>query len=118
MKRRNILSAMRHDILSAIDYKNIILSDMENAHEIIEALDYDGTLHEIIDGHIDIYYYDIRKWAVDNWEFVEEAIDEGLCDGVSDYHKLIQTGQYVALRGEAYDIVGSIYDDFNDEVTA
>jgi hypothetical protein len=49
---------------------------------------------------------------------VEEAIEEGLCEGVSDYHKLIQIGQYIALRGEAYDIVGSIYDDFNDEVTA
>ena len=109
---------MRLDILEAINQKNIILSDMENAHEIIDALDYDGILHQIIDSYIDIYYYDIRKWAVDNWEFVEEAIDEGLCDGVSDYHKLIQTGQYVALRGEAYDIVESIYDDFNDEVTA
>ena len=75
-------------------------------------------MHELIDSYIDIYYYDLRKWAVDNWEFVEEALNEGLCRCVSDYHKLIQMGQYVALKGEAYDIVKSIYDDFNDEVTS
>tara|TARA_R110002012_G_scaffold87541_1_gene216388 strand:+ start:178 stop:507 length:330 start_codon:yes stop_codon:yes gene_type:complete len=109
---------MRQDILEAIDYKAIILADMEDAHALADALDCDGSLHEIIDSYICIYTYDLRKWSVKNWEFVEEALEEGLCEGVSDYHKLIQMGQYVALKGEAYDIVKSIYDDFNDEVTS
>jgi hypothetical protein len=113
------IDGMKQDILSAIDYKSIDLSDIDSAYNLVDALDYDGTLHEIIDGNIDIYNYDLRKWAVDNWEFVEEAIEEGLTEGLSDYHKLIQMGQYIALRGEANDIVESIYDDFiNNEVTA
>ena len=64
-------------------------------HDVRDKLDYSGSLHELIDSRIDIYYYDIRKWAVDNWEYVEQAIEEGLTEGESDYHKLIQTGQYV-----------------------
>lgn len=109
---------MKEEILEAIEDKEIILSDMENAYAIIDALDYDGRLHEIIDSYICIYYYELRQWAVDNWEFVEEAMEEGLCEGVSDYHKLIQIGQYVSLRQDALDAVQSIYDDFNNEVTA
>lgn len=109
---------MKEEILEAIEDKEIILSDMENAYAIIDALDYDGRLHEIIDSYICIYYYELRSWAVDNWEFVEEAIQEGLCEGVSDYHKLIQAGQYVSLRQDALDAVESIYNDFIDEVTA
>ena len=106
---------MRSEILEAINEKGIILADMESSHDLQEALDYDGRLHEIIDGNIDIYYYDIRKWAVDNWEFVEDAIEGGLCEGVSDYHQLIQIGQYVALSAEASDIVESVYNDFIGE---
>lgn len=109
---------MKEEILEAIQEKGIILSDMENAYAIIDALDYDGRLHEIIDSYICIYYYELRQWAVDNWEFVEEAMEEGLCEGVSDYHKLIQIGQYVSLRQDALYAVQSIYDDFNNEVTA
>ena len=109
---------MKEDILEAIEEKGIILSEMADAHSLYEALDYDGRLHEIIDSYICIYYYELRSWAVDNWEFVEEAIDDGLCEGVSDYHKMIQAGQYVSLRQDALDAVESIYNDFIDEVAA
>jgi hypothetical protein len=109
---------MREEILEAMDEKGIILSEMADAHSLYEALDYDGRLHEIIDSYICIYYYELRAWAVDNWEFVEEAIEEGLCEGVSDYHKMIQVGQYVSLRYYAFDAVESIYNDFIEEVAA
>lgn len=93
-----------------------------DAWELYEHLNYDGSVHELIDSSIDVYYYDIRKWAVDNWQFVEDAIDEGLCEGVTDYHKLIQLGQYISLRHDANQYIEDLFDEldgiaFNVEVT-
>jgi hypothetical protein len=85
--------------------------EFDDAWELYEHLDYDGSIHELIDSSIDIYYYDLRKWAVDNWQFVEDAIEEGLCEGVSDYHKLIQAGQYLSLREDAQRYVEELYED-------
>ena len=111
------------------DIKELIERTLEgdesfsNALELYEHLDYDGSLHELIDSSIDIYYYDIRKWAVDNWQFVEDAMDEGLCEDVTDYHKLIQCGQYISLRNDANQYIEDLFDEldgiaFNVEVTA
>lgn len=94
-----------------------------DAWELYDHLDYSGRVHELIDSSIDIYYYDIRKWAVDGWMYVERAIEEGLCEGVTDYHKLIQCGQYMSLREDATRYVEELYAEldgiaFNVEVTA
>ena len=70
-------------------------------NEVIDVIDYDGRLHEIIDGMIDIYYYDLRKWAVDNYHFIDDAIGEGLTEG-NDFHASIQSGQYVCYQREIY----------------
>ena len=120
---------MKEDIKELMDRKLIDANGeygytFDNAWELYEHLDYDGSVHQLIDGSIDIYYYDIRKWAVDNWQFVEDAIEEGLCEGVADYHKLIQAGQYMSLREDAQQYVEELYKwhngiSFNiEEVTA
>ncbi len=102
------------------DYDLTEIQEMTN-HDVIEKLDYDGRLHEVIDGAIDIYYYDLRKWAVDNWNYVDDAMDEGLTEGVEDYHKLIQIGQYIYHREICYqeleeliDIIQEAISDFLD----
>ena len=70
---------------------------------------------ELADSRVDIYYYDIRKWAVDNWSHVEDAMNEGLTEGVTDYHKLIQIGQFYKieqdLRDDLYNLIEEIKDD-------
>lgn len=72
-------------------------------------------IHELADGRVSIYYYNIRKWAVDNWEHVEDAMNEGLAEGITDYHQLIQTGQYYKiyndLSGDLNNLVEEIKDD-------
>lgn len=107
---------MKEQIKDLIEYKELNLDDYSDAWELYDDLDYDGSVHELVDGMIDIYYYDIRKWAVDNWEYVEEAISEGLTDGCEDYHKLIQMGQYVYYRNQANDVIEEIYNEHNSEV--
>jgi len=107
---------MKDQILEAIEDKRLDLSEYSDQHELVDALDYDGRLHEIIDGMIDIYYYDIRKWAVDNWEYIERAVDEGLWDnsGEADYHKMIQAGQYVYYQELAYEAVEEIFEEYQE----
>ena len=107
---------MKATIKEAIEYKNLNLSDYSDAYGLQEALDYDGTLHEIIDGMIDIYNYDLRLWAVDNWDKVEEALEEGLCDGVSDYHRLIMAGQYVHYREQAQEAIEELFTEYEESL--
>ena len=107
---------MKEQIKDLIEYKELNLADYNEAYDLYEALDYDGSLHELIDGMIDIYNYDLRKWAVDNYENVEDVISEGLCEGESDFHKLIQCGQYVYYRNQANEAVEEIFNEFNQEV--
>ena len=81
-------------------------------YDIIDAMDYSGELHEIIDNEIDIYYYDLRQWAVANYEYCEEAIDEGLTDG-SDYHQMIQAGQYVKYQRDANEYIEQLFEELD-----
>lgn len=107
---------MKEQIKDLIEYKNIDLTEMTDSWKLNDALDYDGSLHGLIDGMIDIYNYDLRKWAVDNYDHVEEAMEEGLCEGVTDFHKLIQCGQYVYYRNEANEAIEEIFNEFKEEV--
>ena len=95
------------DLIDLIDNKlnNDNIEDITAYHNLIDLIDYDGSLHELIDGEIDLYNYDLRVWAVDNYDYVELAIEEGLTEGVTDYHKLIQIGQYCYYRKHYHEAV-------------
>lgn len=92
---------MKHDLKDLISEKLTGDETFTDCWDLYEHLDYDGSVHELIDSNIDIYYYSLRQWAVDNWAYVEDAISEGLTEGCTDYHKLIQWGQYMQLCEEA-----------------
>ena len=104
---------MKEDIRELIEETLEGDESFSDAWELYEKLDYNGSVHQLIDGSIDIYYIDIRKWAVDNWQWVEEAIGEGICEGVTDYHKLIQSGQYVSLRNDANEYIKELFEELD-----
>ena len=105
---------MKEDIKTLIGEKLIGDETIVDHHELYDHLDWDGSIHEIIDGHIEIYNYPLRQWAVDNWEHIEQAIDDGLTDGIgNDYHRLIQCGQFVKLSEEARQIVEELYNELD-----
>jgi len=104
------------EIKEIIEYKKLDISEYDDASDLYEALDYDGSIHERIDSAVDIYYYDLRKWSVDNYNFVEDAMEEGLCEGVTDFHKLIQAGQFVELSQTARDAVEVIFDEVQESI--
>jgi len=107
---------MKEQIKDLIEYKELDITDYADEHDLYDELDYDGSVHELVDGMIDIYYHDIRKWAVDNWEYVEDAMAEGLCEGVNDYHKLIQVGQYVYYREQANEAIEEVFKELTEQV--
>lgn len=82
--------------------------------ELYQQLDYSGCVHEIIDSNIDIYYYTLRQWSVDNYHWVDDAIAEGLAqDG--DFHQMIQAGQYLALQDEANGYIEELFTEMSGE---
>ena len=58
----------------------------------------------------------MKGTKVDSHAFIDEAIDEGLCEGVTDFHKLIQCGQYMALNHEAREIVEELFNEYNGKL--
>ena len=98
------------------DYEIDAIQEM-SGHDVVEHLDFDGRLHEVIDGAIDIYYFDLRKWAVDNWCYIEDAIEEGLTEGITDYHNLIQIGQYVYHRETCHQELGELVDNIQEAIS-
>ena len=107
LKKTTNLTSFQKSLIS--DYSDLIelidnklnsdnIDDVTGYYELHEILDYDGSLHMLIDNQISIYNYDLRVWAVDNYDYIELAIDEGLTEDITDYHKLIQIGQYCYYR--------------------
>jgi hypothetical protein len=106
---------IKEQILELIKYKEIDLNDFTDSHELMEKLDYDGSLHELIDSNIEIYNRPLRLWAVDFYEYVERAIDEGLVDTSNfDYHAAIQSGQYVYFQELANEAIEEIFEENNE----
>nr|BAR35129.1 hypothetical protein [uncultured Mediterranean phage uvMED] len=104
------------------DIKEILLNNIDktdqfdDSHELYENLDYDGSVHEIVDSNIDIYFYDLREWCVNNYDYIDRALRDGFCDGVTDFHKLIQIGQYVQLEQHSRNMVAELFEEYNGKL--
>lgn len=107
---------MKQEIKDLIEYKELDIADYDTVWDLHDALDYDGALHELIDGMIDIYNYDLRVWAVDNYQYVDEAKDEGLISEECDFHKQIQAGQYLFYREKANEALEEVFDELKKEL--
>jgi hypothetical protein len=88
----------------------------ESLYDLMDCLNDRGSYYlgdkisEYCDGMIDIYYYDLRKWAVDNYGYIEEAVDEFGIGEKFDFHGVIQQGQYFAYTQEMYELVSEFLD--------
>ena len=104
---------MKDDLLDLLERNTEKDEVFAEAYDLYEHLDYDGSIHEIVESYIDIYYYDLRKWAVDNYNYIEDALEEGLAEGVTDFHKLIQIGQYVQLQQESHESIKELFSEYD-----
>ena len=86
-------------------------------YELYDHLDYSGGVHQIIDSNIDIYYYDLRKWAVDNYQYIEQAIEEGLVvEDNLNFHRLIECGQFVQLMDDAREYIEELFNEYGNKL--
>lgn len=103
--------------------------NFNNKYKILSFLnDEDGnyigdTITELADSKIDFSNHDLRLWAVDNYNYIEDAIAEfGINTDKPDFHQMIQQGQYYAYSNEFYSLVNEFKDyieslDFEEEET-
>lgn len=63
------------------------------------------SIASLSDSKVDIYYHDLRKWAVDNYSYIEEAMNEYGTPEKFDFHNCIAMGQYYAYSNEFYTLV-------------
>ena len=111
----NLTSELSDSVLEVANYKHVDCDQLNDEGDLYDCLDDSGSLHESIDSHIDIYYHDLRKWAVDNFNYIDDAIDEGLTEG-NDFHELIQSGQYMYYREAMSEAVSELWHAISDEV--
>ena len=95
--------------------KFVIVEDDISREDIIEELnlDYSGTCQEQIDSMVDVYYYDLRMWAVDNYKWIEQAVENGMTD-CKDFHEMIQAGQYEYYNDRFYTNLDDLINDLNN----
>ncbi len=86
-------SDFKGEIIEVITYNFTENSLLDLISFLEDEINDNGAIDEVIDRQIDIYYYDLRKWFVDNFDYVDQAIEEfGKSD---DIHKDIQMGQHL-----------------------
>lgn len=84
--------------------------------DTLEDLKHDtfkDRLHELADGLVDIYNYDLLNWVKRprEVEYIHNAVDEyGLDAKNFDFYQLIKMGQYHYY----YELVNELYNDFID----
>lgn len=74
-----------------------------------QCADYAGAyisdaFQDLADANVDIYNYDLLKWISNHYEWLEEADEQGLLDGIKgDLFKMIQMAQYECFTQDLYD---------------
>ena len=89
---------LESDFLSEV----MIYRNFTDLSELEGWLNMCDDVHEWADGSVDIYNYDLRQWAVDNYNYIEEGINELGAPEPFDFHKAIQYGQYHYYCQQAY----------------
>ena len=83
----------------------------EELEEAIKSDKIQDAISEIADNNIDVYNYDLLQWFPDNYDKVEEAIEEyGFpeLDGKPDMLQAIRQGQYLENEEVLYEALEEI----------
>ena len=95
------------------DLFDLLVSDeiFQDAHDLYQHLDYSGGLHEIIEGNIDIFNYQLVQWVAHdgNHIYVEDYIAEFMPPPSTTFYQLIQGGQFLWLSEIARELVEALF---------
>ena len=85
----------KNDLVDLLEFKGDNFENLENLRDYFNDDDMLDYITELSDSKVDIYNYNLRQWSVDNYNYIEDAVEEfGLDPKNFDFHKLIMMGQY------------------------
>lgn len=71
------------------------------------------AITECADGHVDIYYSDLKDWAKDHFDDISDTIDEFGWDGCGrDLNKAVQMAQFRQYEQEACEELEDILENY------
>lgn len=105
----------KDEILEVISYGFNDNSLDELISYLSDTINDNGAIDELIDNNIDIYYYDLRKWSVDNYEYIEQYYEEFGMPDKFDFHRSVQGGQYVYYNEFVNECINDMIDYVNDK---
>ena len=114
LNNKKIIKGFKYsgEFLNSNNLEDLLYNQQFNdLSELIDWLDDDAgdKISELSDSMIDIYNYDLRKWSVENYDYIEEAVEEFGYDSKNfDFHKIIQLGQYYAYSNEFYAMISEL----------
>jgi hypothetical protein len=112
-----VVTSLLSDFFNSYDIE-VLGNDWDSIEHALDTIDDKGYVHEHVDVSIDIYTASLWKWAADNYdnyEYVEQAIDEGLVS-FEDFSMIgaLQAGQYVQINEKFYTELGSLREILED----
>lgn len=109
MELKEYLKDRREDLKHQI---NDISADFVNSYNLTDNIYLCDAISEFADSNVSIYYYDIFEFAKNNFDDVNDAIDEfGFAtdsNGRPDIIRTIQQGEYLANERMLYDDIEKI----------
>ena len=104
LNTNKILKRAEREITFETDFLNDILSyqELSDFEELVDWLEGNDESYEYADSMVDVYNYALRQWAVENYAYIEEAIDDLGAPEPFDFHKAIQYGQYHKYLQDIY----------------
>lgn len=98
----------KNDLMDLLNYNGGTFEDFNYLIDYLEENDnnYIGdNISSLSDSKVDIYYHSLREWAVDNYSYIEDAMDEYGTPDKFDFHNCIAQGQYYAYNNEFYVLI-------------
>ena len=91
----------KNDLWDLINFRGGKFEDITELKDYLNNDDLSDFINELSDSKVDVYNYDLRKWVVDNYNYIEDAVSEyGYDYHDFDFHKIIMMGQYLAFNNE------------------
>ena len=107
------LSNLRKELLDNLEgYAKDFAEECERnfANYVSSRVWIDDYISEFADGHVYVYYSDLRQWAMNNIDALEDVIEEGFYEPLRSYnfYDHIQAAQYMCIEREINDSLSDI----------
>lgn len=105
MKNTILVTTLKSELDNQIGNYGDRFCDYGSHHYICDVISY------IADNNVDIYTYDLLKWIPNNYEWIEEAVSQGIVNTTNADNiimRIAQAGQYEQISSDLYENLDAI----------